>query len=309
MKKYSLIIHGGCGAVHLFTPKEKAAYLKSMEKIVTKGEAMLAAGKSALDTVEECVKLLENDPIFNAGKGSVLNEQGKVEMDASIMDGRTLSAGAVAGVSTVKNPVQLARKVMENTSHVFLISQGAEKFAKISKAIQKPNSYFIIKKRIEQWKAAKKSNQVKLDHDSQESKELKKGTVGAVAFDQHGNLAAATSTGGMTFKKFGRTGDSPIIGAGNYADNLTCAVSCTGRGEDFIKTGMAKFISDLIYLKKYSAEKAARVALKYFRERVNGYGGFILIDRKGDIASAYTTEGLIRGYVSQGKPPVCKLFE
>lgn len=312
MKKYALIIHGGCGAVDKFSPAEQKKFLKSLEKIVLKGEALLKAGGDALDVAEACVKMLENDPIFNAGRGSVLNENGDIEMDASIMDGRNLRAGAVAGLFTAKNPIEVARRVMEKTPHVMLVGKGAEKFVKDQRLNQKPKEYFLTAHRQEQLRRVKRQGQVSLDHGSSRQKAhlktSKLGTVGAVVYDKKGNIAAATSTGGMTNKMVGRTGDSPLIGCGTYADNESCGVSCTGRGEDFIRTGLAKFVSDLVAIKKWNAPKAAKFAAKYFAEKVAGYGGFIMIDKKGRVADAYTTEGLIRGYVQQGKKPVCKLF-
>lgn len=318
MKKYSLIIHGGCGAVDKFSPAVQRRFLKHLQQIITKGEKLLAKGTSALDVVEACVKLLEDDPLFNAGKGSVLNEEGTIEMDASIMDGRNLQAGSVAGVFSAKNPIEVARKVMEETTHIMLIGAGVEKFISDRHLKQKPPKYFLTKHRVEQLRKAKEAATTTLDHgisnkthakkESPHQKMAKLGTVGAVAFDQYGNLAAATSTGGMTNKMVGRTGDSPLIGCGTYADNQSCGVSCTGRGEDFIRTSLAKYLSDLIHIKNISASKASMEALKYFHQRVAGYGGFIMIDRFGRIADAYTTGGLIRAYVRQGNKPVCKLF-
>jgi len=315
MKKYSLIIHGGCGAVDKFSLAEQKKFLRSLERILLKGEKLLAAGGAALDVVEYCVKMLEDDVLFNAGKGSVLNENGEVEMDAAIMDGRNLMAGSVAGVFNAKNPVAIARLVMEKTSHVMLIGKGVDRFMKKHNLPEKLPEYFITEHRIAQLKKAKESAIMTLDHGIGRKKKGKKvspdklGTVGAVAFDRYGNLAAATSTGGMTNKMVGRTGDSPLIGCGTYADNDTCGVSCTGRGEDFMRSSLAKYISDSIYWKGWKADRAAKEAAKYFREKVSGYGGFIIIDQKGNIADGYTTEGLIRAYVRQGEKPVAKLFD
>lgn len=303
--KYSLIIHGGCGAVNKFPKEKQKEFLESLKKIMASGEKLLAAGAQAVDVVENCVRLLEDDPLYNAGRGSVLNEKGGVEMDASIMDGRGLQAGAVAGLSSVKNPVSAARRVMEKSGHVFLIGEGAEKFAAKEKLARAKADYFITEHRVAQLKEAKKEARAGLDHGDTVDK---KGTVGAVAFDIYGNLAAATSTGGLVNKKFGRTGDSPLIGCGNYADNVTCGVSCTGIGEDFIRTSLAKYISDSIYFKGYKAKKAAKEARKYFKSQINGYGGFIIIDNQGRIAADYTTEGLIRAWVRKGKKVKAKLF-
>ncbi|MGL5831113.1 MAG: isoaspartyl peptidase/L-asparaginase family protein [Candidatus Altimarinota bacterium] len=303
--KYALIIHGGCGAVDKFSKEQQKEFLESLKKIVASGEELLAAGGQAVDVVENCVRLLENDPLYNAGRGSVLNEKGEVEMDASIMDGRGLQAGAVAGLSSVKNPVSAARRVMEKSGHVLLIGEGAEKFASKEKLPKAKPEYFVTENRVAQLKVAKKEARAGLDHGGEVDK---KGTVGAVAFDVYGNLAAATSTGGLVNKKYGRTGDSALIGCGTYADNLTCGVSCTGIGEDFIRTSFAKYISDSIYFKGYKAKKAAKEARKYFKAQINGYGGFIIIDSQGRIAFDFTTPGLIRGWVRKGKKIKAKLF-
>ncbi|MEZ4086835.1 MAG: isoaspartyl peptidase/L-asparaginase family protein [Candidatus Gracilibacteria bacterium] len=300
--KYSLIIHGGCGQVNKFTKTQQKAFLKSLKTIISAGGKYLKKGKSALETVEYCVQLLEDDPLYNAGRGSVLSNKGKVEMDASIMDGSNLKAGAVAGISKIKNPVSLARQVMDQTPHVLIIGQEAMEFAKKMKAPKKPVSYFITAKREKQLLDAKKKGYFGLDHGS------KTGTVGAVAMDSNGNIAAATSTGGMVNKRYGRVGDSALIGCGTYADNQTCGISCTGIGEDFIRTSLAKHTSDLILHKGYTAKKAATEAIKHFKKRISGYGGIIMIDHKGKPAEAFSTEGMIRAWVEEGSKPVCKLF-
>jgi len=302
--KYALIIHGGCGDVSKYSLKEQNDFKKSLTKIVESGQKLLEQGKTAMDVAEHCVKLLEDDPLYNAGKGSVLNEKGKVEMDAAIMDGQTLKAGAVAGLTTAKNPIQAARLVMEKTNHVFLIGQGANQFVTTQKIPTRKPEYFILAKRKTQLKQAKQSRSVALDH----STDSKKGTVGAVVYDKYGNLAAATSTGGLVNKKFGRTGDSPLIGCGTYADNSTAGISCTGIGEDFIRTSLAKYISDAIHFKGYKAQKAAQAGKKYLTQKLNGYGGFILIDHQGTPTHAFTTKGLIRAWVKQGEQIQAELF-
>ena len=291
-KTYSLMIHGGAGAV-----ANKASSLESIRKIVEKGEAMLRKGASSLDAVEKCVMLLENDPQFNAGRGCVLTHEGKAELDASIMNGKDLMAGAVAGVVGVKNPVALARKVLEKEEFVFLIGKGAEKFALANNLQFEKPSYFITKERVEQLKLTKKLGYVTLDHVTDEKKF---GTVGAVALDLKGNLAAATSTGGLVNKKYGRVGDSPIIGAGCYADNETCAVSCTGYGEQYIRVVMAKTVSDLMLYKKVGAQKAAEMAIAILVKKVKGLGGVIVVDKMGRIGKAYSTQGMICGSVAKG---------
>lgn len=295
------MIHGGCGLI-----SEPGVYKESVISILKEGEEMLKTGKSALDVVEHCVRLLEDDPLFNAGKGSVLNANGTIDLDAAIMDGGTLKAGAVAGVKNIKNPVSLARAVMEHTPHVMLIGDGAMEFAKKEQAEMMPDEYFITEKRVAQLKEAKEKNQVVLDHSSSDTKNNKLGTVGAVARDVNGNLAAATSTGGIVNKQFGRIGDSPIVGAGVFADNETCAVSATGFGEQFIRTVLSKTISDLILFKNMNAEQAAKEGINYLVKKVNGLGGVIVIDRNGECSNAFSTETMICGSVTEGGEIECR---
>lgn len=292
--KFVLMIHGGCGELTDFQAKDK---LSRLPKILQKGKAMLDSGKPAIKVVEYCVSLLENDPLFNAGRGSVLNEDGVIELDAAIMDGQTLSAGAVAGVKNIQNPIKLARAIMKESKYVMLIGEGASKFAKIKKIKFKPQDYFLTGERIEQWKAAKASSKQVLDHSIISENDKKYGTVGAVAIDIYNNLAAATSTGGIVNKRFGRVGDTPIIGAGTFADNETCAVSATGFGEQFIQTVLAKTISDIIYYKKVDAQKAAELGIEYLVRKVRGKGGVIVVDHKGNFGSAFSTPKMIRGWI------------
>ena len=292
------MVHGGAGEVPDIT-----AYYPSLQKIITAGEILLQQGVSAFDVVEHCVSLLEDDPQFNAGRGSVLEENGKVEMDAAIMNGEDLKAGSVAGVRNIKNPIQLARKVIEETEHVMLIGEGAMTFAEKVKASKESDEYFLTKKRIQQWKESKKKNRVVLDH-STISKE-KYGTVGAVAYDMKGNIAAATSTGGITNKKFGRVGDSPIIGAGVFADNETCAVSATGYGEQFIRTVLSKTIADKIEMLSLSAQEGADSGIAYLVRKVKGLGGVIVIDNQGRCGVAYSTPQMIYAYVQEGETIIC----
>lgn len=294
------MIHGGCGLI-----SNPEVYKESIISILKEGEEMLKIGKSALDVVEYCVRMLEDNPLFNAGKGSVLNANGTIDLDAAIMDGSTLKAGAVAGVKNIKNPVSLARAVMEHTPHVMLIGDGAMEFAKTEKIELLPDEYFITEKRVTQLKEAKEKNQVVLDHSSMEVKNNKLGTVGAVARDISGNLAAATSTGGIVNKQFGRIGDSPIVGAGVFADNETCAVSATGFGEQFIRTVLSKTISDLILFKNMNAEQAAKEGINYLVKKVNGLGGVIVIDRNGECSNAFSTETMICGRVTQDIGSMC----
>lgn len=292
---YSLIIHGGAGAVG-----DRQDTLESIRQIVGAGEALLKQGATALDVVEHCVTLLENNPLFNAGHGSVLNHKGEVDMDAAIMDGATLQAGAVAGITRIQNPVGLARAVMEASEHVFLIGQGAEEFATHQHIPAVPAAYFITPARQRQLEQAKLRNKIVLDHSDFDAIEKKYGTVGAVARDTHGNLAAATSTGGIVNKHYGRVGDSPVIGAGTYADNRSCAVSATGVGEQLLRTVMAKHIADIVTFEHTDAPTAAQRGIDYLVERVNGLGGVIVIDSRGNIGRAYSTPGMIHGFVKAG---------
>src|SRR3989339_224514 len=278
--KYTIVIHGGVGTISREMPDSiKEDYLRSLSEALTIGKTILHNGGTSLDAVEQVVKFLEKDPKFNAGKGAVYTSEGTHELDASIMDGRDLSCGAVAGVRTIKNPISLARLVMEKTSHVLLVGEGAETFGKKMNVQLVPNNYFDTPKRFEQWqKAIQKET---------------KGTVGCVALDIHGNLAAATSTGGVVNKIPGRVGDSPIIGAGTYADNLTCAVSCSGKGELFIKHSVAYNISALMKYKNYSLNDAAEEMIhNYITE---GDGGLIAVDKNGNYAIVYNTTGMFRG--------------
>lgn len=306
-KNYSLMVHGGAGALDNVSDNKTALrYLESLRYVLEHGRIILAAGGSALEAAETCASLLEDDPIFNAGCGSVLNENGKVEMDAAIMDGRDLSAGAVAVIENIANPIQLARLVLSNSEHVMLIGEGAMRFADLSGIKRVPDHYFYTEERIEQLKQAQLHNKIMLDHDDQSDIDLitppedyKYGTIGAIARDLDGNLAAATSTGGIVNKRMGRVGDSPIIGAGVYADNETCAVSATGYGEDFMRTVISKTIADHIYLKDLDAKAAAKAGLDYLVRKVNGRGGFIVIDKQGRCASEFSTKKMIHGWIEQ----------
>lgn len=275
-------------------------YAPSLRAVLEAGEKMLKTGSSALDAVEYCVSMLEDEPLYNAGRGSVLNSQGQIEMDASIMNGKDLSAGAVAAVRGIKNPVRLARMVMEKSRHVMLIADGAMEFAHEQKVPTIPEKYFLTESRHEQWKKAVEESAVILDHSSSSNKGKKLGTVGAVAIDIHGNLAAATSTGGLTNKKYGRVGDTPIIGAGCYSDNETCSVSATGIGEHFIRTVLAKTISEIIRHEKVNAGEAAKMGIEYLVRRVDGLGGVIVIDKDGHCGSAFSTPTMIHGSVREG---------
>lgn len=303
--KFSIAIHGGAGTLvkGMMTPEMESRYKADLEKALDAGYDMLAQGKSAVDAVEAAVNLLEDSPLFNAGKGSVFTADETHEMDASIMEGKGLNAGAVSLISGIKNPISLARDIMEKSEHVFLAGVGAMQFAKMNGYTQEPDSYFYDKLRHDQWVEIKDTDTFQLDHSA--SKDSKFGTVGAVACDKDGNIAAATSTGGMTNKRFGRIGDSPLIGAGNYANNETCAVSCTGSGEYFIRGVVAYDVSALIEHKGYSLQQAADEVINERILKIGGDGGLIAVNSKGDIAMPFNTEGMYRGCRdSEGKKEI-----
>jgi len=304
---YSLIIHGGAGALEdLKYEASEAAFRQSITAILAQGRHRLERGDSALDVVEYCANLLEDDRLYNAGCGSVLNADGKVEMDAALMDGRNLQAGAIAGIKNIKNPISLARRVLEHGEHVLLMGDGALEFAKFCGIETYPDDYFITEARIKQLAAAQVAGRMTLDHERIKPSQ-KLGTIGAVARDIHGNLAAATSTGGLVNKRWGRVGDTPIVGAGVFADNDTCAVSATGYGEQFLRTVLAKTISDFVQFRGMDAQAAAKAGIEYLVAKVNGEGGVIVIDAAGHCAAAQSTSGLIRGWIELGGETHCEL--
>ena len=297
------MVHGGAGALdNVRDHKTAVRYLDSLRRILEHGREVIQLGGSALQAVEACACLLEDDPLFNAGHGSVLNENGRVEMDAAIMDGRDLSAGAVAAVENIANPVQLARLVMSNSEHVMLIGEGALRFADHCGMPRTLETYFLTPERVEQLKQARRLHKMMLDHDDTEedSEDQKYGTIGALARDPAGNLAAATSTGGIVNKRMGRVGDSPLIGAGVYADNETCAVSATGYGEDFMRTVISKTISDFVLMQGMDAEQATQAGIDYLARKVRGRGGVIVIDKDGHCAGGFTTKKMIHGWIELG---------
>ena len=308
-ENYSLMVHGGAGALDNVKDNDTAVrYLDSIRRVLEHGREILLLGGSALQAAETCASLLEDDPLFNAGCGSVLNEHGKVEMDAAIMDGRDLSAGAVAAVENIANPIQLARMVLSESEHVMLISEGAMRFADHCGIPRMPDNYFNTPDRVEQLERARLQHKMMLDHDDSEadSEDQKYGTIGAIARDQCGNLAAATSTGGITNKRMGRVGDSPIIGAGVYADNETCAVSATGYGEEFMRSVIAKTIADFVYMKDMDARSATQAGIEYLTRKVQGRGGVIVIDGAGNCASGFTTKKMIHGWIEQGSEAIVR---
>ena len=309
MNNFSIAIHGGAGTLvkGLMTPELEAEYKAALQNALTQGYAVLEKGVSALDAVEVAVRLLEDSPLFNAGKGSVFTAEGTHEMDAAIMNGENLKAGAVSLITGIKNPVSLARDIMDKSYHVFLAGEGAMQFAKSNGyTIESPN-YFYDEVRYKQWQGIKDSDNFQLDHSVK--KDGKFGTVGAVACDQKGNIAAATSTGGMTNKKWGRVGDSPMIGAGTYANNNTCAVSCTGSGEYFIRGVVAYDVSCLMEHKGMSVEEASNEVINNRILKIQGDGGLIAIDTKGNIAMPFNTEGMYRACKTSSGKEVIAIYK
>ncbi len=300
MKKFAIALHGGAGTIlrSAMTPEKEAAYTAALQAALNIGYAILENGGSALEAVEQTVVSLEDCPLFNAGRGSVFTADGKHEMDASIMDGLTRDAGAVSMISGVRNPITLARLVMAESGHVMLAGEGAMDFARSMKVPFEPESYFHDDFRWNQWQEMRGSDGFQLDHSAK--KDEKFGTVGAVALDQHGNIAAATSTGGMTNKKFGRIGDSPIIGAGTYAHNKTCAVSCTGSGEFFIRGVVAYDVSCLMEYKGLSLQAACDEVVQRRLMEIGGDGGLVALDAAGNIALVFNTEGMYRACRDSG---------
>jgi beta-aspartyl-peptidase (threonine type) len=311
-KKIGLAIHGGAGTIErsTMTPEIEREYRAGLERALTAGYEILKRGGSSLDATEAAVRVLEDDPHFNAGRGSVFTSAGTNEMDASIMDGKTLKAGAVGSVQHIKNPINLARLVMEKSPHVMLDCAGAEAFAKANGIELVDQKYFFTQQR---WDALQKMKAAEKNRASGDGKSFiitdqdRHGTVGAVALDKDGNLAAATSTGGTTNKMPGRIGDTPVIGAGTYANNRTCAVSCTGDGEYFIRAAAAHEVSALMEHGGMKLQEAARTALDTVKE-LGGDGGLIAIDRNGEIALPFNTNGMYRGYVDPDGKFVVEIY-
>jgi beta-aspartyl-peptidase (threonine type) len=312
-QKFGLVIHGGAGTIDRakMTPEKERNYRAGMEGALTAGYNILKRGGSSLDATEAAVRVLEDDPHFNAGKGSVFTSAGTNEMDAAIMDGKTLAAGAVAALKHIKNPISLARLVMEKSGHVMMDGEGAEAFAKENGIELMDQKYFFTQERwnaLQKMKAAEKhrtggSRKAFLITDQD-----RHGTVGAVALDKDGNLAAATSTGGTTNKRPGRVGDTPVIGAGTYADNATCAVSATGDGEYFIRATAARDVSALMECRSMSLTDAAQAALDKVA-KLGGTGGLIAIDRQGNVALPFNTSGMYRGYLDPNGKFVVEIYK
>ncbi|MCB2114094.1 MAG: isoaspartyl peptidase/L-asparaginase [Parvularculaceae bacterium] len=300
----TIVIHGGAGALERgrYTPSEEAAYKSKLSEALDTGYAVLESGGAALDAVEAAIVVMENSPLFNAGKGAVFTREGENELDASIMDGRTKAAGAVAGVTHIKNPIRLARAVMERSPHVMMIGKGAEEFAKEQGLEFVKRSYFRTEARWKAYKSAveKEKSEKRGDKESGLPHDFKYGTVGVVALDANGDLAAGTSTGGMTLKRYGRVGDAPIIGAGTFADNNSCAVSSTGWGEYFIRLTIAR---DICAQVEYAGKTVAEAANNVIHERLQesgGDGGVIVLGRNGDYVMEFNSAGMFRG-VRQGE--------
>ena len=307
---FAMVIHGGAGTILRanMTPEMEKAYIDTLTIALRTGYAILARGGTSLDAVEATIRVMEDSPLFNAGKGAVFTADGTNELDASIMDGRTLGAGAVAAVQRVKNPISLARLVMEKSAHVMMVGAGAEEFAKSQGVKLVSPHYFWTERR---WKAYEAS---KARADSGKSgfvpgEERKFGTVGAVALDKAGNLAAGTSTGGTNMKRFGRVGDSPIIGAGTYANNLSCAVSGTGDGEFFIRNNVASDICARVRYSGVSLQKAADDVVMKELVAQGGEGGVIAMDRRGNIATPFNSQGMYRGWVGKDGKITVKIYK
>jgi len=320
--KYVLVIHGGAGTIlkSQMTSEKEKSYTESLNKALQIGNDILKNGGSALDAVEAVVRNMEDNPLFNAGKGAVFTNEGKNELDAAIMNGQSLGAGSVAGVTTIRNPISAARAVMEKSSHVMMTGDGAEQFAKQQGLEIVDPGYFYTESRWKGLLRAKEADSLKqqMDHtDTTKNEALKQrgnrdykyGTVGAVALDRYGNLAAATSTGGMTNKRYGRVGDAPIIGAGTYADNKTVAISCTGWGEYFIRLVMAKSISDMMEFGKMGLKTATDEMVMKRLPALGGDGGLIAVDKHGNVAMPFCTEGMYRGYIKSTGEKEVKIYK
>lgn len=296
-----LVIHGGAGSIERenMSADMEAAYREKLEEALRTGNRALQAGQSSLDAVIAAITVMEDSPLFNAGHGAVLTSEGTVELDASIMEGKTLKAGAVASVKQAKNPITLARAVMEQSPHVLLAGDGADAFAREIGAQMVPNEYFRTDRRLEQYERYKQRSDDTGDAGGrlEDLESRKYGTVGAAALDRSGNLAAGTSTGGTSFKRWGRVGDSPIIGAGTYADNATCAISATGTGEYFIRGALAFRISALMQYAGLSLPESAASVIHGTLSGMGGDGGVIGLDREGNVTMTFNTAGMFRGYV------------
>jgi len=309
----TLIIHGGAGLIKrgYLTTEQENAYQIKMKEAMNAGFKVLKDGGESIDAVIETIKIMEDSPLFNAAKGAVLTHAGDVSMDASIMEGQTLNAGAISGVRHIKNPITAARLVMDSSDNVILSGAGADEYASLHGLQMEDNSYFITPKRLRQLKKKMGTDSILLEasNDNQLFESEKMGTVGCVALDQHGNISAGTSTGGMANKKYGRIGDSPIIGAGTFADNATCGVSCTGHGEFFIRLSIARNLADLMAYKKLSVAEAAHDVIQIQLTNLGGTGGLVALDKNGNYTWEFNTPGMFRGVISEGKEAVVEFYE
>ncbi|HOZ51048.1 MAG TPA: isoaspartyl peptidase/L-asparaginase [Chitinophagaceae bacterium] len=302
MSKITLAIHGGAGTIlkSTLTPELEIQYNSGLQAALDAGYSILENHGTSLDAVTAAIKSLEDNELFNAGRGSVFTKKGINEMDAAIMDGSNLAAGAVAGVRNIKNPIVLAKEIMLHSGHVMLSGNGAKEFALNRGVEQAPDEYFFTKYRYDQWIEIRDSDYYQLDHKEDNLKgmpheEKKFGTVGAVALDEYGHIAAGTSTGGMTNKRYGRIGDSPIPGSGTYANDATCAISCTGHGEYFLRAVVAYDVSCLMEYKGLSLKEACHVVVKEKLVKLGGEGGLIAVDAKGNFDLCFNSEGMYRG--------------
>ena len=310
---FVLVVHGGAGVISRaeMTPQKEADYRRALEESLRAGSDVLQTNGTGMNAVVAAIKVLEDSPMFNAGRGAVLNSAGEVELDAAIMDGATRKAGAIAAVKHIRNPIELARLVMAESPHVMLVGEGAEAFATGQGMALAPRDYFIIedrRKQLERIQRQQKSAPTPQSMWQMERATDLFGTVGAVALDKHGNLAAGTSTGGIANKMPGRVGDSPIIGAGTYANNATCAVSATGHGEYFIRAVVAHDISALIEYERLSLSAAADLVVKKELVQFGGEGGVIALDRKGNIAMPFNSQGMYRGFVREDGKAVVEIY-
>jgi len=313
---FAIVIHGGAGGIkrEYFNDEQQDAYTKKLEEALDAGYKILENGGISLDAIQAAINVMEDSPLFNAGKGAVYNSEGNQEMDAAIMDGKTLNAGAIAGVNHIKNPILAARIVMDSSKHVMLSGKGAEIMAKSYGIEMVDSSYFFTEKRLNQLRKIQGKEEIQLDHTAFLIKnelidDHKFGTVGAVAIDKSGNIAAGTSTGGMTNKKYGRIGDVPIIGAGTYANNLTCGISATGTGEYFMRTVAAHEVSNLIQYQRMTSEQALHEVLFNQIGPLGGEGGMILMDKNGNVAWDFNSTGMFRGYKKSDGDTKIEMFE
>ncbi len=325
-RKFALVIHGGAGTIKYDpkNPEKQKNYEEALNRALQLGYDTLKNGATALIAVEIVVRYMEDNPLFNAGKGAVFTADSTIELDASIMNGATLEAGSIAGVKTIKNPITAAKAVMEKSKHVMLTGKGAELFAKEQNLEIVDPGYFYTDERWQGLQRAKKAEAMLTNYDTTHLKKLtyndnlwqtnntvvgKYGTVGAVALDIKGNIAAATSTGGMTNKKYGRVGDAPIIGSGTYANNATCGISCTGWGEFFIRLVMAKTVSDLMEYKNLKIDEAAKIMIHNKLPQLGGDGGLVGLDRNGNITMQFNTDGMYRGYIKSNGEKFVAVFK